>query len=230
MKLSKITVLAAAMIFAAGSIFGAEAYLKSFNGKVEIKKGTSWTVVKEGDKIEPGTIISTGFNSNAVIMLGKSEIFIKPLTRISLDEISTSSNIIKTKLNLSLGKIKAEINTTEGLKNDFMVRTPVSTASVKGTVFEVGLREISVESGRIAYSNNIGQTVSVASGTSSSAPEGGFAPCESPMDNINAAFTIETSTQSESGSSVGDIAPGRGENGAGMTVIIKIIDMEALTD
>ena len=47
--------------------------------------------------IKPGTVISTGFKSTAVIDTGSSEIFVKQLTRMSLEELSKSGSTVKTK-------------------------------------------------------------------------------------------------------------------------------------
>ena len=171
-----------------------KAVIKSFTGKVEIKTGSSWIMVTEGMELVPGSMISTGFKSNAVLDLGSSEIFVKPLTRMSLDELSKSGNTVKTNLNLSLGRVKANVKTSEGLKHNFTLKTPVSTAAVRGTVFESGVRSLDVESGSIRYANMIGQQVTVLGGTSSQMGITGFSAPADIADAINEAFSIATST------------------------------------
>ena len=170
------------------------AVIKSFTGKVEIKTGSSWTAVSEGMELKPGTVISTGFNSNAVIDTGSSDIYVKQLTRISLENLSKSGNTVKTNLNLRLGRVKANVKTSKGLKHDFTLKTPVSTAAVRGTVFTSGVRTLDVESGSIRYANRIGQQVTVLGGTSSRMGVTGFSAPADITDAVKEAFNVATST------------------------------------
>ena len=177
------------------SVYAAEkAVIKSFKGKVEVKSGSSWSAVTEGMEIKPGSIISTGFKSSAVLDLGSSDLFVKQLTRMSIDELSKSGNTVKTNLNLSLGRVKANVKTSQGLKHDFTLKTPVSTAAVRGTVFESGVRRLNVESGRIRYGNRIGQMVTVLGGTSSTMGPTGFSAPADIAAAIEEAFNVETTT------------------------------------
>ncbi|MDX9801727.1 MAG: FecR domain-containing protein [Spirochaetia bacterium] len=205
MKLYKIFTLLLVLILATSSAaFGADAVIKNFTGRVEIQSSgsTAWSAVSQGQIIKTGTLISTGFNSNAVLDLGSSEIFLKPLTRVSVDELDTSGSTIKTDLNLRLGKIRADVKTTEGLKHNFTLRTPVSTAAVRGTVFEAGVSSLDVIEGMIAYSNKIGQRRSVGGGSSSSMPGTGFSSPESALEAIAASFGIDTTTAFETGAGI----------------------------
>ncbi len=148
-KITVILILLLCTVFTAAAV--ETAVIKSFKGKVEIKSGSSWTAVSEGMEIKPGSIISTGFKSTAVIDTGSSELFIRQLTRMSLEELSKSGNTVKTNLNLRLGRVKANVKTAKGLKHNFTLKTPVSTAAVRGTVFESGVKTLDVVSGSIRY-------------------------------------------------------------------------------
>ena len=174
-----------------------KAVIKSLMGKVEIKTGSYWKAATEGMELKPGTVISTGFKSNALIDTGSSDIFVKQLTRMSLDELSKSGNTVKTNLNLRLGRIKANVKTAKGLKHDFTLKTPVSTAAVRGTVFTSGVRSLIVESGSIRYANRIGQQVTVMGGTSSKMGLTGFSAPADMADAIEEAFSVAASTQLE---------------------------------
>ena len=190
------------LLLTASFVFSADAIIKSFTGKVEIqeKGSTAWKAVTQGQKIAPGTLISTGFNSNATIILGASEIFLKPLTRISFDELTEKGTIVKTDLNLKMGKVTADIKTTEGLKNDFTVRTPAATAAVRGTTFTIGVNNLQVNNGKVSYSNNIGQTRTVLGGSSSSVGTTGSSAASTPESTAEAAaqtFTVTTSMSKE---------------------------------
>ena len=168
--------------------------IKSVQRKVEINISGKWIKAEIGMELLPGNLISTGFKSNAVIDTGSSEIFIKQLTRMSLDELSKSGNTVKTNLNLRLGRVKANVKTSEGLKHNFTLKTPVSTAAVRGTVFESGVRSLDVISGSIRYANRIGQQVTVMGGTSSQMGLTGFSAPVDMVDAINEAFNVVTTT------------------------------------
>ena len=131
--LISILFLCAVLILSAAD----RAVITKVKGKVEIKPpGGSWTPAGTGHEISSGTAISTGFNSGATLDLGSSEIQVRQLTRISLNELVEQQGTIKTDLGLRIGKIRAEIKDVEGLKHDFTIRSAVSTASVRGTIVE----------------------------------------------------------------------------------------------
>ncbi len=172
--------------------------VKQIQGKVEIKNSQSgWVKAEKGMKISPGALISTGFKSDAVIELDNSEIYIKQLTRMSIENLSRKQNTVNTELNLRLGRIKADVKSSKGLKHDFTVRTPVSTAAVRGTVFNSGLRNIIVENGRISYTNRLGQSVTIDGGNSSKIKSKGFDSPQNALETIIDDFIVSTSTQQE---------------------------------
>ena len=174
--------------------------VKQIQGKVEIKNSQSgWVKAEKGMKVSPGALISTGFRSNAVIELDNSELYIKQLTRMSIENLSRKQNTVNTKLNLQLGRIKADVKSAKGLKHDFTVRTPVSTAAVRGTIFNSGLRNIIVDNGRISYTNRIGQTVTIEGGSSSKIRSRGFDSPQNALETLIADFNVSASTQQEPG-------------------------------
>ncbi len=167
-------------------------------GKVEIKEpGRNWVTAVNGNTIPQGSVISTGFKSSAELDLsGSSTIFIKPLTRMSVDELVISGDTVNTRLNLKLGRIKANVKTSTGLRHDFTLMTPVSTAAVRGTVFEGSAKgDIDVEKGKIQQKNKIGQKTLVSGGNSSSVSGSGYASPATAVETVNETFTVETSTQ-----------------------------------
>ena len=184
------------LLLPAVCIFSAEyAVFEKVQGKVEIKTPLSgWIKAFEGMEIKPGTVISTGFRSTATLDLGDSNIFVKQLTRMGLDELSKSGNTVKTNLNLRLGRIKANVKTSKGLKHNFTLKTPVSTAAVRGTVFEAGVRSLDVEKGSIRYSNKIGQQVTVMGGASSKMGLTGFSAPADIADALDEAFSVAATT------------------------------------
>ena len=161
-----IATLSVLLLLAAG-LAGAQtqAVVKSFTGKVEILTGRqAWAPVKVGQNLGLGTTISTGFNSTAVLELGSSVLQVKPLTRLRLNELVARQGTVKTDLFLQVGKISAQVKSAEGLTQDFKVKSPVSTAAVRGTGFEYDGYDLYVFEGKVTYSNLTGQSRSYTPG------------------------------------------------------------------
>lgn len=114
-----------------------QAVIKEVSGKVEIKApAKGWESATEGMEISKGTIISTGFKSQALLDLGSSILYVKQLTRMSLDELTQKEGIVTTGLFLRVGKVKARVKTTAGLQHNFTLKSPISTAAVRGTALD----------------------------------------------------------------------------------------------
>lgn len=118
-------------------LFAADAKVNSVSGKVEKQDGDNWVAVSVGDVIEAGTIISTGFKSTASLMIGLSQIEVKPLTRLTVEQLTEKNGEYSTSMYLDAGGIKADIKKAENKRVGFKVKTPVATASVRGTSGEV---------------------------------------------------------------------------------------------
>jgi len=164
--MKKITIFAA-LLLAASVLAGAQtqATVRSFTGKVEILGAQkAWVPVKAGMSLALGTTISTGFNSTAVLELGSSVLQVKPLTRLRLNELVARQGTVTTDLFLQVGKISAEVKSAEGLTQDFKVKSPVSTAAVRGTGFEYDGYELYVFEGTVTYTNLTGQSRSYTPG------------------------------------------------------------------
>jgi hypothetical protein len=182
----------------------AQAKVQSFTGKVEILSAQqAWVAVRPGMVLPLGTTISTGFNSTAVLQLGASVLQVKPLTRLRLNELVAREGTVSTDLFLQVGKIRAEVKSAEGLAQDFKVKSPVSTAAVRGTGFEYDGYELYVFEGTVSYSSLTGQSRSYSPGE-----QGGSNGFDSPTD-------AEQQLLSDSG--VNPYTPGAGNQ----TVIVN---------
>ena len=194
----KYFILFLVICFSASSLFPSDLIkIMDTTGKVEVKEpGKSWKKAFSGSYIPQGTIISTGFRSEIKLDLGNSStIHIQQLSRMSVDKLEIKKETVKTKLNLNLGRIKAEVKTSEGLKHDFKLITPVSTAAVRGTVFKASASgDLKVESGKIKFTNKIGQGTSVRGGNSSKIKGKGYDPPEAENNSNNENFSTEIST------------------------------------
>ena len=55
---------------------------------------------------------------------------------MSLDELTQQEDTVTTGLFLRVGKVKAKVKTTTGLQHNFTLKSPISTAAVRGTEFD----------------------------------------------------------------------------------------------
>ena len=158
MKKYMLCVLASALIAATLPVAALEGQVVTVNGKVEIQDaGGAWKALKAGDPLTAGSMISTGFKSEATVKLGASILTIKPLTRLTLTQLVEKEDTVKTELYLEVGNVKAEVNSLNNKKNGFTVKSPVATASVRGTIFELG-DDLVVTRGKVLLETPIGRT------------------------------------------------------------------------
>ncbi len=144
-------------VFAVASLPALEGEVVTVTGKVEYQgTGGSWQALNAGDAVDSGTMISTGFKSNATIRLGASILSVKPLTRMTLTKLSEKDDAVDTEVYLDVGTVKAEVNSYKNKRNGFSVRNPVATASVRGTVFEMG-DKVTVFEGSVEVASSFGQ-------------------------------------------------------------------------
>lgn len=142
------------IVCAPAAVFAAvpQAILKNIQGKVEIKtlNASAWVPATEGMILKTMTTISTGFDSSVTLEMGGNTIFVKPLTRMTLDQLLEQQGTVKTSCYLRVGGVKASVKSAEGVKQDFKVQSPYSTASVRGTVFEYDGLKLNVIEGLVS--------------------------------------------------------------------------------
>ena len=114
-------------------VFALDATVISVLGKAEMQTVNGWELMKEGLKIAEGTVISTGFKSQAVLKIGQSKITVQPLSRLTVQELSERPERDDSKVYLDAGSIKADVKAAENKRVGFTVKSPVATASVRGT-------------------------------------------------------------------------------------------------
>jgi hypothetical protein len=139
------------MLLCLSPLFAQSGRIQSLSGTVEIKAPgqSNWKPAEEGAALEKDTFISTGFKSTAVIALGNSTVTVRPLTRLSLEEIVSKENEETVLLNLRSGRIRSDVNPPSGGTVDFTIRSPTATASVRGTVFEFDTLNVRVAQGTV---------------------------------------------------------------------------------
>jgi len=131
------------------------ATIKEVTGTVEVKAPGSANFIpaKTGDRVANAAIISTGFKSTAVLETGSSAIRVQPLTRLSLETLLDMNNAGSETANLELrtGRVRVDVNPPAGNRANFNVQTPSSTASVRGTNFEMDSSNLKVNEGTVRF-------------------------------------------------------------------------------
>jgi hypothetical protein len=167
-----------------------QAVITETTGKVEIlPPGGSWLAARVGMALPRGATISTGFNSTATLDLGTSILQVKPLTRMELQELLEQGGAVSTELFLKVGKVRAEVKTGQGLMQDFKLKSPVTTAAVRGTTFEFEDLLVEVINGEVFFTNLYNQSRSIAGGEVSSTD--GFSLPTSGQEGQNAGSTVD---------------------------------------
>ena len=142
-----------------------EIVITDVSGRVELRQpGGNWKTAVPGMLLTKGSYISTGFNASARLEMGETVLLVKQLTRMQLEELMEMEGLQTTRFFLRVGKVGAEIKTAEGLKHNFTIKSPISTAAVRGTKFEFNGLEVSTENGVVALINPAGRLVRVLAG------------------------------------------------------------------
>jgi hypothetical protein len=180
--MNKVVMAAAALMVAVGVCgFGqTEAVVQAVSGRVEVMQpGGAWVAAAPGMKLGLGATVSTSFQSEATLALGASVLYVRPLTRMRVDQLAQQGNTVSTELYLRVGRVRAEVKGAEGLRQDFKVRSAISTAAVRGTAFDYDGVNTNVDDGVVNLSNNqSGQSTNVGAGeqgsvTGDNPPTGG---------------------------------------------------------
>ena len=165
----KKTIFALLMSFAAYAAFAQNGVITELSGVVELKPAgaADYVLANKGDEIAPDTIVSTGFKSMAVISVGNSTIVARPLTRLSLSEIALLRETETVNVNLQAGRVRVDVKPPAGSRAAFTVISPIATASVRGTAFDLDTRNLSVREGTVVYQGTSGAAIPVRTGGTS---------------------------------------------------------------
>ena len=147
------------------TLFATSGEVIAIKGKVEVQKDGQLRLAQKGESLDSGVLVSTGFKSELTLKVDGSTIIVQPLTRLRLDEIVKKGDVLSSKVYLDMGSIKANVKAAETKKVSFTVRTPVATASVRGTSGEISYNGIlNGETGIWDYINQSGDVVKVFAG------------------------------------------------------------------
>ena len=138
-KSTRVFVLASILAFSVTSLFALEAKVVSAKGKTEVQMADgAWTPLKIGSTIQKGAVIQTGFKSELILKIKETTVTVAPLSRITVEQLAEKGDKDDTRLFLDTGSLKSDVKKTVDRRVGFTVRSPVATASVRGTI--VGVR------------------------------------------------------------------------------------------
>jgi len=201
----KKAILAFCLMIMSVVIFAQNGLIKELSGTVELKKPGSEVYVpaKAGDILNQSTLISTGFKSTVLIQVGSTELTVRPLTRLTLTEISAASDAETLNVNLQAGRVRVDVKPPAGTRANTTVASPSATASVRGTSFEFDTRNLYVNNGIVSFKGTRGANLLVTAGASSQINTEGKAA--NPM--VIAGNNLKPETPVGTESVTGDIEP-----------------------
>lgn len=120
-------------LFLAASLFAAEATVTYVSGKVEVQRGNKWVPLQKGDTLAKSDMVSTGFQSEAKIKLYESVLYLGPVTRVSLEELSSSGNQDNVSVYLKTGSARSQVKHVDEKRVKYQVHTAIAVASCRGT-------------------------------------------------------------------------------------------------
>ena len=113
------------------------AQVSAVSGKAEVLSGGSWKPLAVGDLLKNGDVVQTGFKSSLALKIKDSTVDVAALTRMTVEQLAENSAKDNVRLFVDAGGVTSSVKKTGLKKIGFTVRTPVATASVRGTEFSV---------------------------------------------------------------------------------------------
>lgn len=188
--MTRTGLLGALLIATALPVLALEARVSSVQGKVEIRTDSTapWIAAAEGMRLPLGATISTGFNSQAELVVGPATLQVRALSRMRLDELMEREGVVQSDLHLQVGRVRADVRSAEGLRSEFRLSSPIATAAVRGTSFEFDGTTVQVDQGSVRLANQYNEGVPVGAGESSGST--GDEPPPPPSESREAAAIV----------------------------------------
>jgi len=138
------------------AVFGQTAVIQELTGTVEIKLAGSdvWRAAQTGQTLRQDTTISTGFRSTAVLQFGSSIITVRPLTRLTITELTNNAEGEAIDINHQTGRVRIDVKPPAGAKSFVTIQSTEATASVRGTVFEFDTLNLHVSEGTVEFTGS----------------------------------------------------------------------------
>ncbi len=135
--MKKTSAVVAFILLTAGSLFAFDATVVQATGKTEILKGEAWQPLSQGDTVRKGDVIQTGFKSQVILKIKESTVTMDSLSRLTVEQLAEKGTTDETRLFLDTGSLKSDVQKSENRRVGFTVKSPVATASVRGTMLTV---------------------------------------------------------------------------------------------
>ena len=143
-----ILIIASLLIIGQSQAMSAQRFatVKNIQGKVEVlKNGKEWQLAKEGMTLHMNDEIRTWEKSFVELLLDEKgatgRLEVKQNTRMRLNTLEVNKKgEKKTLLDVAIGRVMVHVQKLKG-DSKFEVKTPTSTMGVRGTVFEVIVKD-----------------------------------------------------------------------------------------
>jgi hypothetical protein len=135
-----LAVILAMSVIGGGHALGAVTTITVLSPDVSVRHGTAGDFVSavDGEVLESGDAIRTSDAGRAILTYFEgSTVTIEPGTELAIDAAVTEGNDTVVQMTQSVGRTWHVVTKLIGGGSKYEVRTPASTASVRGTAFEV---------------------------------------------------------------------------------------------
>ena len=133
MRKIKTLLFTAVFLVLGTNAFAENATVTFVSGKVEVQRNGQWIALQKGDSVAKSETISTGFQSEAKIKMMDSVMYLGPVTRITLEELSTVDQTDNVNVYLKTGTARSQVKHVDNKRVNYQVHTAVAVASCRGT-------------------------------------------------------------------------------------------------
>lgn len=242
MKEVFVKLFAVLMMCAGFSAFASDldAVVVSATGKVEVQNGSQWVPVKEGDVLKKGSVIQTGFKSELVLKVKESTMKVSQLTRMVIENLVAGADKDDTRIFVDTGSVRSDVNRSENRKVGFTVRSPVATASVRGTIVNLTneFRGAKVETERgtvVAWPTTVNEAVveedqAVAETSEENASAAASVVASQSIENAPVNSIVVTKTQTTGFAASGTVTTAQSNARANTTVTSSVIQSASVSE
>lgn len=136
-------------------LFCQQAKVTFIKGKAEVLKNDSWVLLKVGSLLRNSDVVSTGFQSELRLEINGTICALGSLTRLKIENIKEGTEKDDISLFLNTGSVRSKVKPTSNKRIGYVVKSPIATASVRGTDFIVTSNgNISCSEGAVAVYRN----------------------------------------------------------------------------
>jgi hypothetical protein len=139
--------------------------------KVEVQRSEAgWEPATQGLRLICGDRVHTGFKAGVVLTFPDgSRLLVGDMTMVQLTDVGLGpQGGVRVRVLLNTGSVTAQVNRSTGASGDFQVKTPTTTASVRGTVFSVrfdgSATTVAVTESSVQVTANNGATANIPAG------------------------------------------------------------------